>query len=722
MHGHSGLSIVAAATLVTAGTGIRTAAGAAAGDGPVPPQRGGPIQRSQGSSRPSPESPTWGGTWTEGPFSEDSLDTKPPLRTPPEHLEANFSWEPEGRRTSRTGGSIGVSRARRVRRRGFIGPKAVARGDTRPGGGCQSGTDSVAAAEMIRGGGGGRAGVRRWFGGRSSDDGRYDEFPDDFDYDSAADDDEDENSSSNAGDGNSALFCWPEDEEEAAALLAQDGADSISELELKDGISLAAESSLFQQQQEQGTGSGSTSRGRPDRTRVSGAGFRKSRVGGEERRAATASGPSLGGGTAAAAAAAAASPALKSSTAGSAPLRLLTNPAEDEFTPPSAEPPAARGELEIVPPDDGDEPRPGGRWQRQRSVLGAVVSALMGALGLKLWEGLVRGGASAAAAAAAAAAEVERGVSRGGAEEEEEEAAVAAAMEEEAALQQEKILALENHLAYLEEDRRRAALSAKEARSNRRKDDRQLKEYVHTLEVHLDQLSKEKQESETAMLEAVRAETTKALKQGSHATAAAAAAADEEVRQARAELEAAQALLEEALKEKAVAVQEKAAGDALLRTEQGKRAALEKEVERLKESTSTLTQRLLDAVAKADRADEKERDAATAKAVAEREEIEAAVAAARGEETARCREEFYSALAEEKEKLRKQMEVRLATMRAGLKRRLQEARSERRGTTGSVSGRPMSGGITAGGTASERPTSGRTTGSGNSSGSSSPPE
>lgn len=41
---------------------------------------------------------------------------------------------------------------------------------------------------------------------------------------------------------------------------------------------------------------------------------------------------------------------------------------------------------------------------------------------------------------------------------------------------------------YLEEDRRRAALSAKEARSNRRKDERQLKEYVHTLEVHLDQV------------------------------------------------------------------------------------------------------------------------------------------------------------------------------------------------------------------------------------------
>ncbi|CAM9317729.1 unnamed protein product, partial [Ectocarpus sp. 6 AP-2014] len=67
--------------------------------------------------------------------------------------------------------------------------------------------------------------------------------------------------------------------------------------------------------------------------------------------------------------------------------------------------------------------------------------------------------------------------------------------------------------------------------------------------------------------------------------------------------------------------------DALLRTEQGKRAALEKEVKRLKESTATLTQRLLDAVAKAERADEEERDAATAKAVAEREEVEAAVAA-----------------------------------------------------------------------------------------------
>jgi len=41
---------------------------------------------------------------------------------------------------------------------------------------------------------------------------------------------------------------------------------------------------------------------------------------------------------------------------------------------------------------------------------------------------------------------------------------------------------------YLEEDRRRVLLAAKEARSNRRKDDRQLKEYVHTLEVHLDQV------------------------------------------------------------------------------------------------------------------------------------------------------------------------------------------------------------------------------------------
>lgn len=75
-------------------------------------------------------------------------------------------------------------------------------------------------------------------------------------------------------------------------------------------------------------------------------------------------------------------------------------------------------------------------------------------------------------------------------------------------------------------------------------------------------------------------------------------------------------------------------------------AALEKEVERLKESTATLTQRLLDATAKAERAEEEERDAAMAKAVAEREEIEAAMAAAREEETARCRQEFYSALAE----------------------------------------------------------------------------
>lgn len=32
------------------------------------------------------------------------------------------------------------------------------------------------------------------------------------------------------------------------------------------------------------------------------------------------------------------------------------------------------------------------------------------------------------------------------------------------------------------------AAAAKEARASRRKDDRQLKEYVHTLEVHLDQV------------------------------------------------------------------------------------------------------------------------------------------------------------------------------------------------------------------------------------------
>lgn len=55
--------------------------------------------------------------------------------------------------------------------------------------------------------------------------------------------------------------------------------------------------------------------------------------------------------------------------------------------------------------------------------------------------------------------------------------------------------------------------------------------------------------------------------QANQATAAKAAA---EVQRARTELEATQALLEEALQEKAAAVQEKAAGDALLRTEQGR--------------------------------------------------------------------------------------------------------------------------------------------------------
>lgn len=43
-------------------------------------------------------------------------------------------------------------------------------------------------------------------------------------------------------------------------------------------------------------------------------------------------------------------------------------------------------------------------------------------------------------------------------------------------------------LKYLEQDRRRTAAVTKEARAGRRKEEQQLKEYVHTLELHLDQV------------------------------------------------------------------------------------------------------------------------------------------------------------------------------------------------------------------------------------------
>lgn len=70
-------------------------------------------------------------------------------------------------------------------------------------------------------------------------------------------------------------------------------------------------------------------------------------------------------------------------------------------------------------------------------------------------------------------------------------------------------------------------------------------------------------------------------------------------------------------------------------------------MERLRESTVALTQRLLDTVAEADRAGKDERDAIQAKADAATEAAVAeAAAAAREEETARCREEMEAALAE----------------------------------------------------------------------------
>ena len=78
-------------------------------------------------------------------------------------------------------------------------------------------------------------------------------------------------------------------------------------------------------------------------------------------------------------------------------------------------------------------------------------------------------------------------------------------------------------------------------------------------------------------------------------------------------------------------------------------AALERDAEKLVESTSELTQRVLEAVAKAERAGEKERDALAALARAEEAagvSAAEAVAAAREEEAARCRREMETALAE----------------------------------------------------------------------------
>lgn len=82
-------------------------------------------------------------------------------------------------------------------------------------------------------------------------------------------------------------------------------------------------------------------------------------------------------------------------------------------------------------------------------------------------------------------------------------------------------------------------------------------------------------------------------------------------------------------------------------------AALEREIERLRESAAALTQRLLDAVAKAERAERDGREASAAQAGAVRQaaeeasrEAKAAAATAREEEATRFRQEMEAALAE----------------------------------------------------------------------------
>lgn len=78
-------------------------------------------------------------------------------------------------------------------------------------------------------------------------------------------------------------------------------------------------------------------------------------------------------------------------------------------------------------------------------------------------------------------------------------------------------------------------------------------------------------------------------------------------------------------------------------------AVLEKGVERLRESTAALTQRVSELVAKAESASKVERDAVAAMAALERSGEETALMAAttaREEEAARCRQEMETALAE----------------------------------------------------------------------------
>lgn len=170
------------------------------------------------------------------------------------------------------------TKARRVRRRGLIGPTAAhdaAEGDgvrtacSRRASSITAGVKAAAAGDMhnevllVRGGG------TSWFG-RSD----YDEFPPDFEYDPTDDHDDGDD---NGAEDSSAAFCWPEDDEDPAASAPavaapppQQERDAISskKADLKDF--LEEEEDALMKEDDQGSSRRSS---RPDRKTLSSVGF-----------------------------------------------------------------------------------------------------------------------------------------------------------------------------------------------------------------------------------------------------------------------------------------------------------------------------------------------------------------------------------------------------------------------------------------------------------------
>lgn len=212
---------------------------------------------------------------------------------------------------------ISRTQARRVRKRGFVGPTDAAgrhRGRaarSRSAGSSAAGLRAAAAVDMhdevlfMRGGGGGGT---SWFG-RSSD---YDEFPPDFDYDDDEEEEED-SGTEDGGDDDSDAFCWTEEEEEpasaaaaAAAPPSQDEDSMISSttnpglkdfLEEEDAALMKEEEEQEGQGQGHGHGQGQEQgrrrSGRPDRKKTRSSSARFGQGGGGTERGSAASSPGL---------------------------------------------------------------------------------------------------------------------------------------------------------------------------------------------------------------------------------------------------------------------------------------------------------------------------------------------------------------------------------------------------------------------------------------------